>query len=74
MSSPSLQEHDVVALLVDRPADGLAAGDTGAVVHCHDQGDVYEVEIIDAGGHTKGVVPFARHELLKLNLAPALAK
>lgn len=52
-----IRENDVVALLVDRPEEGLRRGDIGTVVHVfdatshHPQGFV--VEFIDESGVTQ---------------------
>lgn len=63
-----VKEHDVVALIEDRPADGLHKGDVGAVVHCYREAEVYEVEFIDERGRTKNVASIPGHQLMKLNL------
>ncbi|MGH7455189.1 MAG: DUF4926 domain-containing protein [bacterium] len=63
-----LKEHDVVALTVDRPQEGLAAGDVGAVVHCYPDGSTFEVEFIDDHGRSRGVVTLTSSSLFKLNL------
>ncbi len=61
-------EHEVVALTVDRPEDGLRVGDVGAVVHCYADQDVYEIEFIDEQGHTKCVKTISASQIMKLNL------
>jgi uncharacterized protein DUF4926 len=63
-----MNEHDVVALIEDRPADGLHKGDVGAVVHCYRTADVYEVEFIDEHGHSKILASIPGHQLIRLNL------
>lgn len=63
-----LKEHDVVALTEDAPAAGLAKGDVGAIVHCYEAGDNYEVEFIDERGRTKRIVSIPESQLMKLNL------
>ena len=67
------KEHDVVALLVDLPDHSLAAGDTGAVVHCYDKADAFEVEFVDATGKPKAIVTVEAKHVLKLNWAAAAA-
>jgi hypothetical protein len=42
--SDQIQELDSVALLRDLPAEGLVAGQTGAVVFVHRGGEAFEVE------------------------------
>lgn len=63
-----LKEHDVVALTQDRPSDALRKGDVGAVVHCYQDVEVYEVEFIDEHGRSRCVVSTPADQLLKLNL------
>ena len=63
-----IKEHDVVALTEDRPADALHRGDVGAVVHCYQAGEMYEVEFIDERGRTKLIVSIPAPQLIKLNL------
>ncbi len=62
------REHDVVALTVNRPEDGLRIGDVGAVVHCYDDQDTREVEFIDEHGRTKCVATVPASKIMKLNL------
>lgn len=47
-----IAEHSMVALNDDRTADGLHAGDVGAVVHVYGDGKAYEVEFVDGSGTT----------------------
>ena len=63
-----LQEHNVVALTVNRPQDDLRMGDVGAVVHCHKDTDMYEVEFLDAEGKSKCVAIVSVSEVMRLNL------
>ena len=51
-----INEHDVVVLREDIPDAGLEAGDVGTVVHVHDHGAGYEVEIMTLAGETVAVV------------------
>jgi hypothetical protein len=69
-----LKEHDTVALTLDRPSEGLRRGDVGAVVHCHRDGRIVEVEFIDEVGQRKAIVAVPVDELMGLNglsLSPA---
>ena len=50
-----IKEHDSIVLTVDRPDEGLAAGDIGTVVHVHEGGAGYEVEFITLDGQTIAV-------------------
>lgn len=56
---------DVVALLDDKPADGLASGQVGTVVEVLAPG-VFEVEFLDANGRTIALGEFRRDQLLLL--------
>jgi hypothetical protein len=68
-----LREHDTVTVKVDVPEEGLRAGDVGAVVHCYADRDVYEVEILDEQGRSKGVATLRGEQLLRLNLSSLVA-
>lgn len=63
-----ISEHDVVTVKVDIPEQALAAGDVGAVVHCYNGRDAYEVEFVDSQGRTKGIATLSGSQLLRLNL------
>jgi hypothetical protein len=56
---------DVVALLEDKPAEGLVAGQVGTVVEVFAP-DVFEVEFLDASGKTAALTELKRAELLVL--------
>ena len=44
---------DLVSLVADLPAEGLAAGTVGTVVHIHELPEhAYEVEFVDDQGRT----------------------
>lgn len=51
-----IREHDRVVLTAALPADGLEAGDIGAVVHIYPEASAYEVEFITLTGQTAAVV------------------
>jgi catabolite regulation protein CreA len=54
MQTTPVKLLDVVALLVDKPAEGLVVGQVGTVVEVLAP-DVYEVEFLDRGnGRTDG--------------------
>ena len=63
---------DVVALLVDRPADGLVSCHVGTVVEVFSPED-FEVEFLDPGGRSFALTELKRHELLLLKHEPAAA-
>jgi hypothetical protein len=60
-----IRELDCVALIRDLPTEGLAKGQTGAIVLVHNQGEAFEVEFpIDARESVISTV--SREDLLKL--------
>lgn len=63
---------DVVALLDDKPAEHLLAGQVGTVVEILAPG-VFEVEFLDANGRTVALAEVQRSELLVLKHEPAVA-
>ena len=63
---------DVVALLVDKPAEGLTTGHVGTVVEVLAR-DVFEVEFLDPSGHTFALAELKRDELLVLKHEPVAA-
>jgi catabolite regulation protein CreA len=63
---------DVVALLVDKPAEGLAVGHVGTVVEVLAP-DVVEVEFLDPTGHTFALIELKRNEVLLLKHEPVPA-
>jgi len=66
-----IKEHDCVVLTINLPAEGLAAGDIGTVVHIHKGGEGYEIEFVTLGGQTVAIStllanqvrPIARREI-----------
>ena len=67
------KEHDVVTVTVAVPAEGLLAGDVGAIVHCYPDQDAYEVDFLDDRGRSKGVATLSGSQLLRLNLSSLVA-
>lgn len=67
------KEHDVVTVTVDVPAEGLSAGDVGAIVHCYPDQNAYEVDFLDDQGRSKGVATLPGSQLLRLNLISLVA-
>jgi len=63
---------DVVALLADKPAEGLVAGQVGTVVEVFAP-NVFEVEFLDANGKTAALTELKREELLVLKHEAAVA-
>ncbi len=72
MQNTPVKLLDVVALLGDRPAEGLVAGQVGTVVEVLAPG-VFEVEFLDSQGRTVGLAELKRAELLALKHEPAVA-
>ena len=58
-----MKEHDRVVLTSDLPEEGLRAGDVGAIVHVHRQGEAFEVEFLALDGHTVAVATVMASEL-----------
>ena len=48
----AIKELDVVVISQDIPEHGLVSGDVGTVVHCYEDGEAYEIEVVAANGHT----------------------
>ena len=67
------KEHDVVTVTVAVPAEGLSAGDVGAIVHCYPDQNAYEVDFRDDHGRSKGVATLSGSQLLRLNLTSLVA-
>jgi hypothetical protein len=63
---------DVVALLADKPDEGLVVGQVGTVVEVLAPG-VYEIEFLDSKGKTIAVTELKRPEVLVLKHEPAVA-
>lgn len=63
---------DVIALLADRPEEGLACGQVGTIVEVLAPG-VFEVEFCDGDGGTMGFAELRRNDFLVLRHEPALA-
>ena len=65
MQSVPVKLLDVVALLEDKPDQGLVAGQVGTVVEVHAP-NAFDVEFLDANGRTVAVAELSRAELLVL--------
>jgi hypothetical protein len=72
MRPETIKLLDVVALLVDKPAEGLAAGHVGTVVEVLAL-NVFEVEFLDPTGHTFAFTELKRNEVLLLKHEPVAA-
>ena len=58
-----ISELDTVVLLHDIEEHGLTGGDIGAVVHSYDDGSVFEVEFVTAGGSTIALLTLKEDEI-----------
>ena len=72
MRNKTVKLLDVVALLVDKPADGLVSGHVGTVVEVFSP-EVFEVEFLDLEGRTFALTEVKRTELLVLKHEPVAA-
>jgi len=72
MQNTPVKLLDVVALLGDKPEEGLVAGQVGTVVEVVAPG-VFEVEFLDSNGRTVGLAELRREELLALKHEAAVA-
>lgn len=72
MQNAPVKLLDVVALLGDKPAEGLVAGQVGTIVDVLAPG-VFEVEFLDASGKTAALTELKRAELLLLKHEAAVA-
>ena len=72
MRPETIKLLDVVALLVDKPAEGLAEGHVGTVVEVLSP-DVFEVEFLNPTGHTFALTELKRNEVLLLKHEPVVA-
>jgi hypothetical protein len=59
----ALKELERVVQLVDKPEQGLRAGDVGVVVHVYENGQGYEVKFFTADGETISVETLAADEV-----------
>jgi hypothetical protein len=71
-SNRQLNVLNVVALLADRPQEGLARGQVGTIVESLDAETVL-VEFSDDQGRAYAVVPCSRPDLLVLHYVPQAA-
>ena len=72
MQTTPVKLLDVVALLVDKPDEGLVVGQVGTVVEVLAP-DAYEIEFLDSQGKTIAVTELKRFEVLVLKHEPAVA-
>ena len=58
-----IKELDVVTLTHDMENYGLTKGSRGAVVHCYDDGQGFEVEFVDDSGEASNVLTLERTDI-----------
>ena len=62
-----IREHDRVVLTTPVAAEGLEAGDVGAVIHVYRDGQAYEVEFVTLDGRTAAVVTLEADQVRPVN-------
>ncbi|HLP48722.1 MAG TPA: DUF4926 domain-containing protein [Candidatus Deferrimicrobium sp.] len=62
-----IHELDTVALNHDIIDYGLKEGDLGAVVHCYEDGEAFEVEFVDFDGKTIALLTLNKEEIRQLS-------
>ena len=62
-----MKELDRAILLTDLPADGLARGDVGTIVHAYKDGEAFEVEFFTLSGRTLAVATVEAVQLRPVN-------
>ena len=72
MQNAPVKLLDVVALLEDKPVEGLSTGQVGTVIDLLAPG-VFEVEFLDSNGKTVALMELKRAELLVLKHEAAMA-
>lgn len=65
MQNTAVKLLDIVALLEDKPAEGLVSGQVGTVVEVHSP-EAFDVEFLDVNGRTVALTELRRNELLVL--------
>jgi hypothetical protein len=58
-----IKELDPVALTTDLPAENLAKGDLGTVVHVHKGGTAFIVEFLTLRGNTIAVTTLKKNQI-----------
>jgi hypothetical protein len=72
MRNDSIKLLDVVALLVDKPEEGLVTGHVGTVVEVYSP-EAFEVEFLDPAGRTFALAELRKDEVLVLKHEPVAA-
>ena len=58
-----IHELETVVLTHDIEDEGLKKGDVGAVVHCYEDGEAFEVEFVTAEGKTVAVLTLKEEDI-----------
>jgi hypothetical protein len=66
MSETMIEELDTVVLLRNIEKHGLERGDIGAVVHCYNDGEAFEVEFVTGEGETVGVLTLDQEDIRRM--------
>jgi hypothetical protein len=61
-----IRELDTVVLTRDMEEHGLKRGDVGAIVHCYEDGEAFEVEFVTADGRTVALLTLAAQDIRPL--------
>jgi hypothetical protein len=61
------KELDIAVLRHDFAEHGLKAGDIGAIVHCYQPTETFEVEFVDARGETVAVLTLTLADIRPMN-------
>ena len=67
-----IRELETVVLTHDIEAHGLKKGDVGAVVHCYQDGEAFEVEFITAEGKTIAVLTLTTEDIRSMTKSEIL--
>lgn len=67
-----IRELDTVVLARDVETHGLKRDDVGAVVHCYEDNQAFEVEFVTGAGETIAVLTLARQDVRPMGRADIL--
>lgn len=62
-----IHELETVALTHDINEYGLEDGDLGAIVHCYEDGEAFEVEFVDFDGKTIALLTLNKEDIRQLS-------
>jgi hypothetical protein len=67
-----LHELETVVLTRDIPEHSLLSGDVGAIVHCHGDGEHFEVEFVTAEGQTMALLTLKGSDIRRMQKSEIL--